>query len=98
MYRLDNTYTLVREDAESAEETDCDICLCRDNNGDVSRVCDAGWALVNPCLSDTSNMHDRLSGLPTHTPIIYGTASSSTAFDDTLRSKFSSLGLKKGWP
>jgi len=56
----------VREDAESAEETDCDISLCRDNTGDVSRVCDADRALVNERLSDTAETSD-LSGLVTHT-------------------------------
>ena len=62
----------MREDAESAEETECDISLCRDNTGDMSCVCDAVWALVNERFSgtaDTSNLHDRLSGLVMHTPI-----------------------------
>ena len=45
-----NAYTLVREDAESAEETDCDISLCCDNTGDLSRMCDAVRAVVNLSL------------------------------------------------
>jgi len=66
---IDNAYTLVREDTELAGETDCDLSLCCDNNGDVSRVRGAGRAVVNERLSDavdTSNLPDRLSGLLTH--------------------------------
>jgi len=61
-----NAYILVREDAESAEETEYDISLCLDNTGDVSCMRDDGRALVDERLSDTadkSDLNDRLSGL-----------------------------------
>jgi len=64
----------VRDEAESAEETDADASLCRSITGDVSRVNDAGRALderlsaTETCgTAVTSDLYARLSGLTTRT-------------------------------
>jgi len=66
---------VVREQAESADETDCDMSLDRCKAGDVSRACDTERTPDDERLSETStvarvcgtdetsDLTDRLSGL-----------------------------------